>query len=875
MQREAKKEKRGLMSRKMMLLRSRTSSSITINGNANGQATPRSVPSAEHSRDSSSDIRSTLASSPTLQDVGNLVPELSEGSDSTTYPEPKPKRLSTSASSFSSEDYNAIPKFLQKYENGDETTDDEFGDSPAQQRLGYTVSIEGGHDARREQQEREEANSAMLSRRAEQILANAKKRLNVMEGNLRGARDLVAPLTTANLKRATSLGSSHVSPASTYSGRGRFVPNGYHYEPPAQQAPQRMLHAQASSPTMGRDFRQGGHNRGFSETELPERPHTAMARSNSAMKNGRIPVRPVDQSWTTALRGSRSHESLGSNPLRRPASRENGLYAKGSPDSNLEPLVEDDGSTNPASQQDSSYVEETHGLGVYRSVSTTDDLRTQMSSLKGKISTLKERAREDSLRRQSMNNLRTPSPLNNAVYNAPEMWYAQSPAYHAPVLDTNAGVGYSPNDSPQSPQRVPTTWEQTSPVKTGSRNAFAEQAAQQSLVPNGRTSDERLDRPQSRRQLHSVVEPASRIQHTLHKRTPSGNVMVQPADLRLVHHRYTHSREMPGSFDSYEVPAMADDAYDDFEDGVSPLAANDSCVLDQDHVASENGSVYEDAEVEQPPVVAHEDRDDAFDYEHFFLHSAMGTYSQDRRASNSSEDSVSSVETARGPTAATDEEFEPTSALYPPPTPETPETLREIERNLHKRTLSSDTVSTMDTFATADEGSASPTPGTGRASRMDWPIPPTDSRPGSGSRPGSKPSSRPSTAVKRTETKRDDDGSDRADSGVGLPRRSNSNHGAKRSGTLTPKSPANSAMLSPPISPMTMVFHDPATVAVNAMLDPNARQLGLKDKALLFGLVESLREVCHKLQDEDEGRRRVLRRRLDDAKRVLNGAFEH
>jgi hypothetical protein len=59
------------------------------------------------------------------------------------------------------------------------------------------------------------------------------------------------------------------------------------------------------------------------------------------------------------------------------------------------------------------------------------------------------------------------------------------------------------------------------------------------------------------------------------------------------------------------------------------------------------------------------------------------------------------------------------------------------------------------------------------------------------------------------------------------------------------------------------------------MLNPNARQLGLKEKALLFSLVESLRSVCHQLQERSEAdfESRALRRRLDDARKILNGAM--
>lgn len=164
----SKKEKRGLMSRKMLLLRSRTNSDRNVNGTPQ-QPTPRSVPSLSEDR-SSEDCGSTYGSSPTLMDVGNLAPEQWEE-----------KRLSIGGSSFNSEEFAAIPSFLAKYEttDGNATDDDLETDSPAQQRFGYSVSIEGGLDAQRKKQEEDEHNSAILSKRAEQILANAKKRLNV------------------------------------------------------------------------------------------------------------------------------------------------------------------------------------------------------------------------------------------------------------------------------------------------------------------------------------------------------------------------------------------------------------------------------------------------------------------------------------------------------------------------------------------------------------------------------------------------------------------------------------------------------------------------------------------------------------------------
>ena len=168
-----KKEKRGLMSRKMMLLRSRTASNGIMQLNGNVKPVPRSVASEEEPR-GSADYGSGYASSPTLMDVGNLAPE-----------QPEERRISTSAKSFASDEMNGMQQFLAKYDNKDEDkdelgTDDELeNESPATQRHSYSASIENGLDAQRRQQEEDEHNSAILSKRAEEILANAKKRLNV------------------------------------------------------------------------------------------------------------------------------------------------------------------------------------------------------------------------------------------------------------------------------------------------------------------------------------------------------------------------------------------------------------------------------------------------------------------------------------------------------------------------------------------------------------------------------------------------------------------------------------------------------------------------------------------------------------------------
>lgn len=690
-----------------------------------------------------------------------------------------------------------------------------------------------------------------------------------MEGNLRGARDLVAPLTAANLRRATSV-ASYVPPPASFGGRHRYVQDPFYDEAVGQ--PTRTLQAQASSPTMARDFQ--GHWRGFSETELPERTYTALDdRSSPIIAQGFIPTKAHDPLWTKTLKGSRSHDSLGHLALRRPGSRDP-FYSKNSPEPNLEPLVEDDGPTyqefTPSASSQADSRDGSHGYRA--SSSTPEDLHEQMSSLKGRISALKERAREDSIRRQSMQNLRDPSPLNNATADASEVFYASSPTYSAePAPDSQPSA--APNGQRSKLDRYQsyeTVWEPTpvaSPVMTGSRNAFAEQA--QRMLHHGNESN---SRPTSAENAALRSQQNSQASST-HKRTPSGSAIIQSSKHRYSHHQLYHVRDMQGTYGADEpLPQDVANEVATETDGASRYG--------DDEDSQAGASVYEEAQEEpHQPVLAHEDRDDAFDYEHFFLHSAMAYYSEDtKRWSTSSEEegSVDSLSTARGPTAAAeqfdeDERFDAEGGLFPPSTPQTPERLREIERNLHSRTLSNESISTSTSFATATEGLDTPEITTPEPTILDsFPAPRTEE------------TVRPSTAVQLQQPRiaLSDTSSERNDSGVSV---NGSQHPSKRSPGNTPthkpslsSSSMTNATLSPPVSPRGAASQDPATVAVNALLAPGGKQLGLRDKALLFGLVESLKKVCQSLQDGNEASQdnRMLRRRLDDARRVLAGSGE-
>ena len=784
-----RKEKFNSMSRKVMLLKTRHSSGGSNNNHRNAQ-----------------DYDSGRPYTPILQDVGNLAPERTE----------LPGLSNGESSSSDGSSTTGIATKNAKPEDDNDNDLDDGGNGSLTPTYKTSVAIEDEIDVHRRKQEEEEYNSAILSKRAEEILANAKKRLNMMEGNLRGARDLVLPLTAANLKRATSV-SGHYSPALS---RASAVPHTYTYDNGTQQS-SRQLSGQASSPYLGRGFQ--AHSRGFSDVELPERPYTALDHAPIGMlRNARIPVKPNEPSWTRSLRGSRSYDSIGGNAV----TRDRPSYNRGSPEGGLEPLHEDEETRKPPPGPPAPSVASgiTDGLGIHRPSSRASDLRDQMSSLKSKISNLKERAREDSLRRQSLQSLRTASPFNNAVLNGPEFYYNSSSDGGSQGLEANdGGDGHGSQKSPIDQARQEGLEDETALHQDSTSDHLNEAGAQGGTPYRGAHRHNNSSQEISRAEVENNDLPI----------VPAGREGLTEHALNTVESK-------------------------------TPLDAHDPSAEDEP-------SVFEDTDPDQAPVLAHEDREDAFDYEHFFLLSSMARYKTDRRGSDSSEGTVSTNGTARAPAGVGDDEaFNADEDPFLPSGPSTPERLKDIERNLYKRTLSTESASTIATFVTADEDSGDGEEDSHIPDEMNWPF---QLHTEINHRPIHRSSG---SALKRPQ--RRNSSSERADSGLGLPRRSNSSRSSRRAppGSLTPKltvgTSNGAAISSPSMSPDRVHLHDPTTVAVNALLDPEGKPLGLRDKAALFSLVESLRKVVRIIQEEDESlsESRVLRRKLEAAKQTLD-----
>lgn len=329
----------------------------------------------------------------------------------------------------------------------------------------------------------------------------------------------------------------------------------------------------------------------------------------------------------------------------------------------LEPLGED-GVSHPVMYTEvprySAITSPTFGVplnrGLSRSASTSQmrDIKDQVQDLKGKISSLREQARADSMRRRSLQSLRTPSPFTHSQMR---QWYKGT-------------TGESNAISDSGPEDFAFTGQETSgdsPPDKGS--GVSDQIELGEDVPD---SPEIL--------LNGHAEQLRDDDRDLGAYGDNPHSISYEAGIDTV---------IEG--DDEDMFTENGDVEEEEEDGQERGEENsvfEEAIDDEYDVVSESGdSIYHESVQNN---LSHEDREDAFDYEHFFLHSAMGTISQrmGRRGSDSSVTSEDSVETTRGPT--------------------TEEHVSDENRSPALTRRGSETsISTIGTFATAEEGISS------------------------------------------------------------------------------------------------------------------------------------------------------------------------
>lgn len=390
-----------------------------------------------------------------------------------------------------------------------------------------------------------------------------------------------------------------------------------------------------------------------SSTPNPSPGHARLT-SDIAMRNG-LPYRvsaPRSQSALGAAGGYRQPlvASKSADHIRGEMDDEAGrptYKINPSQEDGLQPLTEEEvarlGEADRASQNArlEAFLSPTFGsfepgTTVRRSASTAQmrDIKDQMKDLKGKISSLREQARVDSVKRHSLQSLRTPSPFTHSQI---DQWYAEPRSNRTSQISTSTAPGRNPWNGEES-----------------SVDGDAKEDADQ-------LEDDYADEKDV---AYDHVEPEEQVEQSANLSSELEPFPTSPFN----------AQELSGEAgdDVSDMLTENGDTEDDFHDAD-----------DLDYESESGESLYHDTVQHQ---ISHEDREDAFDYEHFFLHSAMGTMSQQRlarRGSTESFTSEDSVETTRGP-------------MVNGHSPD--------QSRVRARRNSCDSISTIATFATAEDG---------------------------------------------------------------------------------------------------------------------------------------------------------------------------
>lgn len=460
-----------------------------------------------------------------------------------------------------------------------------------------------------------------------------------------------------------------------------------------------------------------------------------------------------------------------------------------------------------------------------------------MQDLKGKISSLKQKAREDSLRRRSLQSLRTPSP-----FTAAEQWYTGT---SDPISAHQNEVAEAPSirDSTQIAELDLTNEDALhKPGHTGTLRSGPDQQ-------HGIKSRQDVDQINATRKEDDIVPDPYRGSSESY--SISGSAAHEELEL------------LETKFHDVEEPEMRN-AYDEGSDSEDRHRNNN-------HEAEE-GNIRQDAPVEQirhhtsrsPIGERHEDRPDAFDYEHFFLHSGISHDSTADLSRTSSHSSMYSEVTTKPTNSMTEEPSENDECDYgigPD------ETLAGSDActNIHLRQNSGGSISTVATFATATEG-REPDDERGEDG---W----IGRRPMAGNWPLESLSKR-MLDHNRRDAPRFPGLKQARGTGVAMKHPPSTTYPARSSSLSTPTQPFVGA--SPPSSSSfgllsTLSASTPTQEGVSA----TTLQLRDGDKGLVERLIRSLFNVCvHLHAGSVEGERyenKVWRRRLDAARRVLDG----
>lgn len=328
----------------------------------------------------------------------------------------------------------------------------------------------------------------------------------------------------------------------------------------------------------------------------------------------------------------------------------------------LEPLREDESVLSLESLQDEQPSKETSYFDykdppkqVTRARSSLQmrDLHERMQELRGQLTSLKTRTDRDNMHRKSMQTLKTPSPFTVA-----QDWTNTESYVKHPPASTEKEEAVAAMATPKLSKKTPSP-------PTSSMNRNPDREIETENVTDNSCTKSKTD--------GTVINPSP-----------------QP---------YIREPERPAALMNGD-PSRLSRSSDDFHE------SHGGEFDDEDEVDA--GAAIEDGEPSDlMREESHEDRADAFDYEHFFLHSGMGTFSRINPERPDSQSSYGSAETTKAappaieePVGSPDRHHYSNAAQKQNGYPRRP--------GSHSRQNSADSISTVNTFATAIEGSESP-----------------------------------------------------------------------------------------------------------------------------------------------------------------------
>ncbi|EFR00401.1 hypothetical protein MGYG_03405 [Nannizzia gypsea CBS 118893] len=529
------------------------------------------------------------------------------------------------------------------------------------------------------------------------MLENAKLKLTHMEGNLSRARSSfrMTPSPSPSLNRSFgSVGNSYYKPLAKGERRSQtslagallrqrahqgFAGNGSHLRgqsdlgSPSQSSYNRLsgMNGQFRSySALGSTSASEYKNGFFSHAEEEEEEEEEEEQDNGT-KQQTTETNALDPEATTDGSISRTPSSQSAsipNAQSRTSPLPNGDI-KSSPSSLKSPLL--------INKSDSSSQSTTPPSPASAQLQMRG-LQGQVDGLRSKLSSLKERTQEESIRRRSQQSLRTPSPFTVADESYTNPLELRRSSYP----DTLSTPNYNKTQSPPPPPPAA---------------AYKEENQDTTCKPSPTRSDEQ-DKPKALdvEDKEIAIEPVQKLaSNPLQDTTESpieGPVEEPEPVEEPVDGPIQGPAQAPVDNTARGVAEETDESeseyfdYSDYESESSEIDRQELEEILREPLSSPPESVYQDILEEFPSVPAgqetirHEDRIDAFDYEHFILHSALGTYSN-RLTRSGSFCSVGSTETTR------------------PDGRETPK-----NRSALSRVTSSDSISTEATFATANEG---------------------------------------------------------------------------------------------------------------------------------------------------------------------------